>query len=444
MLSAADSEKIVRVGPGTPMGDTMRLSWMPALLSSELPEPGCDPVHVELLGQTFVAFRDGDGNIGILDEMCCHRGVSLTVGRVEKCGLRCIYHGWLYAADGKILETPNVRDDRFKDRVRAKSYPVKEAGSMIWTYLGDPARMPKFPDYPFLSAPKNEVLALMAVVGCNYLHFVEGGIDSSHLGVLHSSSLDEIGVDQGLRREDADEALNFVELTRHMNHDKAPKIEAEETEFGFHYAAIRTFGDVAHTRITSFVAPFFVLNPNGDLWFAIVPMGDEKTAFYNVLWDGVQKYNEEPLRTQQAGILGLTQKACEEYGLTRTTFDGPNRMRRSNGWRQDRARMREGHSSGMVGFTMDDALMCVSGGPIRDRTKELLTAADAPIAQLYRSLLRSVRRVEEGKMPVGASAMASVAHIRGIHKEVPAGTDWRTLVPQHKQTTTEKNITSAA
>src|SRR3546814_14887386 len=89
MLSAKDNELMCRTGPDTPMGKAMRHFWVPALLSSELPHPDCDPVHVKLLGENFVAFRDSEGKVGILDEYCCHRGISLTLGRSEKCGLRC-------------------------------------------------------------------------------------------------------------------------------------------------------------------------------------------------------------------------------------------------------------------------------------------------------------------------------------------------------------------
>ena len=39
MLSREDNELLCRVGPGTPMGDLMRQYWLPAALSSELPEP---------------------------------------------------------------------------------------------------------------------------------------------------------------------------------------------------------------------------------------------------------------------------------------------------------------------------------------------------------------------------------------------------------------------
>ncbi len=422
MLTAAENDRMCRVGPDTAMGKTMRLTWFPALLSEELPEPGCDPVHVELLGETYVAFRDGNGNVGILDERCCHRGASLSVGRVEQCGIRCLYHGWLFAADGKVLETPNVPDERFKDRFRAKSYPVREAGGMIWTYLGDAANLPAFPEFPYLDAPDSERLNLMAVIGCNYVQLMEGLLDSSHLSVLHTTALEQV----------SGNGIKFTEVTKHMQFDKAPRVESEETAFGLHYAAIRTFGDQAETRVTALVAPFFVFNPNGDLWFALVPMSDEKTAFFHVWYDGVQKFGEEPLRSQQARTVGLDRETLEEYGLTRSTFDSDKRMRRSNGFRQDRSLMRQGHFTGMPSFTQEDVLMCVAGGPLRDRSEERLATADIAIAQMYRVLLRSVRRVEEGGKPIGAGNV-SIADVRGAHATLPVGTDWRTLVPGHRK-----------
>jgi phthalate 4,5-dioxygenase oxygenase subunit len=108
MLSRENNEMICRVGPGTAMGKAFRRFWVPALLSEELPAPDGDPRRVQLLGEDFVAFRDSEGKVGILDEYCCHRSASLALGRVEAGGIRCIYHGWKFAVDGTVLETPNV------------------------------------------------------------------------------------------------------------------------------------------------------------------------------------------------------------------------------------------------------------------------------------------------------------------------------------------------
>ncbi|MDE2765829.1 MAG: aromatic ring-hydroxylating dioxygenase subunit alpha, partial [Chloroflexota bacterium] len=57
-LTREANELICLTGPGTPMGDTVRRYWVPALLSTELPEPDGAPVEVRLLGEDLVAFRD--------------------------------------------------------------------------------------------------------------------------------------------------------------------------------------------------------------------------------------------------------------------------------------------------------------------------------------------------------------------------------------------------
>src|SRR5690242_7739229 len=104
MLTKATNELLTRTGPGTAMGKLMRRYWVPAALASELPEPGCPPVRVKLLGEALVAFRTEDGAVGLLEEFCAHRGASLFIGRNEECGLRCVYHGWKYDREGRCVD----------------------------------------------------------------------------------------------------------------------------------------------------------------------------------------------------------------------------------------------------------------------------------------------------------------------------------------------------
>src|SRR5580700_3422820 len=88
MLSKEENELITRTGPATPMGNAMRRYWVPACLSSEIGEPDGAPVRVKLMGEELVAFRDTEGRIGLVEEYCPHRRVSLFFGRNEECGLR--------------------------------------------------------------------------------------------------------------------------------------------------------------------------------------------------------------------------------------------------------------------------------------------------------------------------------------------------------------------
>ena len=81
MLTQTDNELITRTGPGTPMGEYLRRFWLPALLSNEISDPDCPPVRVKILNEELVAFRDTNGEVGILDNNCPHRRASLFFGR---------------------------------------------------------------------------------------------------------------------------------------------------------------------------------------------------------------------------------------------------------------------------------------------------------------------------------------------------------------------------
>ncbi|HEY7578373.1 MAG TPA: Rieske 2Fe-2S domain-containing protein, partial [Acetobacteraceae bacterium] len=132
MLSREENELITRVGQGTPMGNAMRRYWIPALLSREIAEPDGPPARVRLLGEDLVAFRDTEGRIGLIEEFCPHRRVSLYFGRNEECGLRCIYHGWKFDVGGTCVDMPNEpAETQFVEKVRPIGYPVVERGDIV-------------------------------------------------------------------------------------------------------------------------------------------------------------------------------------------------------------------------------------------------------------------------------------------------------------------------
>ena len=53
MLTLEENDLLPRVGPGTPMGDLMREYWLPAVMSSELPEPDGPPLRIRLLVKAY-------------------------------------------------------------------------------------------------------------------------------------------------------------------------------------------------------------------------------------------------------------------------------------------------------------------------------------------------------------------------------------------------------
>ena len=154
MLSKEENELITRTGPGTPMGNVLRRYWMPILLEREVAEPDGEPVRVQVLGERLVAFRDTNGRIGLIEEFCPHRRVSLWLGRNEECGLRCVYHGWKFDVDGNCVDQLNEPgENSFAEKVHITHYPTLELGGIVWTYMGPPDKTPPPPRFEFTQAP---------------------------------------------------------------------------------------------------------------------------------------------------------------------------------------------------------------------------------------------------------------------------------------------------
>lgn len=61
---------------------------------------------MRLLGEDLVAFRDSEGQVGLVDQACPHRGAPMVFARNEEGGIRCIYHGWKFDVTGQCQETP--------------------------------------------------------------------------------------------------------------------------------------------------------------------------------------------------------------------------------------------------------------------------------------------------------------------------------------------------
>jgi len=412
-MKPEDNELLCRVGPGTPMASMMRRYWQPVLLSSDLPHPDCAPRRFRAFGEHYVAFRNTKGELGVLDEGCCHRGASLALGRVEEGGIRCLLHGWKFSVDGTILEMPNVDDPRFMEQYRARAYPVREAGDMVWVYLGPPDKEPPFRRFEFMDVPSAQRVIVRVEIACNYLHVMEGSLDSSHIGTLHAD------------RERKQARSKQVDATQHLvqafSLTAPPKLEVRDTEFGLDYAAIRARRDGSDdvvVRITSFIMPNGFMIPPGNFVIFMTPYDDTNTGWLLIYWDREKPIDREELLNR----MGLAKP--EFYASDRfvATWD--------DNFLQDREAMANGSWSGLPGITVEDAVVALSEGAVLDQNKENLVPTDEVIVRARRLLLDGVRCVEQGQDPIGLAPRNSM-QIRSAEKQMSRGESWHALVPGH-------------
>lgn len=172
------------VGRGTPGGEYLRRFWHPVAYVCEL---GTLPLRVRALGEDLVAFRDGNGDIGVLHLHCCHRNTSLEYGVIEQQGIRCCYHGRLFATDGTLLEIPgDPAADRLKSEVTQGGYPTHVFCGILFVYMGPPERIPVFPMLDRFEIPGLELVpGERLVLDCNWVQIKENVLDPHHTNILH-------------------------------------------------------------------------------------------------------------------------------------------------------------------------------------------------------------------------------------------------------------------
>jgi 5,5'-dehydrodivanillate O-demethylase len=185
MLTAEENELLTRVGPGTPAGELLRRYWHPVAIAADL-TPESATKFVRILCEDLVLFQTPTGEVGLLDDHCAHRGVSLSYGRVEERGIACAYHGWLYDTKGNCLATPaEPAESKFYHTVKQKAYPVQKLAGLYWAYLG-PQPAPVMTKYDVWARTDGwHWLRALPQLDCNWLQAMENSVDTAHLHILH-------------------------------------------------------------------------------------------------------------------------------------------------------------------------------------------------------------------------------------------------------------------
>lgn len=380
-------EDLSRVGPGTKMGALFRSVWLPALLTSQLPSPGCAPVRLRLLGEDLLAFRSGDGELGITQANCAHRLAPLFYGQVENEGIRCAYHGWLYDKSGQCLEMLNESDKAICAKVKIKAYPAREKAGVIWIYMGA-GEPPALPAFPYMDLPASQRNATVWIQESNWLQGLEGELDSSHVSVLHTNP----------------QTMATSPVHRHYSAiDIRPKLFTKNTDIGMAAFARRNADDGYYWRVSQFMMPAFSSIPSADFPIggrAFVPIDDDNTYTWDFNYDTkgdlppafldyVNKFLAFPPESEYRPFRLNTGTIIDTFVPVRTAM---------NSYLIDREGQSLSSPSGIHGLNdqdraMQEGMAALPGtqGRIVDREAEFLVASDIAIARARRRLLEVIR-----------------------------------------------------
>jgi phenylpropionate dioxygenase-like ring-hydroxylating dioxygenase large terminal subunit len=407
MVTAVENEMLTRTGPGTPMGELFRRYWIPVMLSSEIGEPDCPPVKVSLLSEKLVAIRDTEGRVGLMDEFCAHRRVSLWFGRNEESGIRCPYHGWKYDVTGQCVDVPSEGSTGYCERIKLKSYPCVELGGVVWAYMGPPESKPDLPAFEWVDLPPDHLYISRREQENNYLQAIEGGIDSSHVSFLHSGELDT-------------DPLHRNTKGAKYARSKKTTFEVLDSAGGLVIGARRDAEPgSSYWRITQFIMPWYTLIPpysgnalNGHAW---VPADDENCVAWSITFHPTRPLSTHELEAMENG-----------QGVHAEMIPGTHRpvANRTNNYMIDRALQKSGrYYSGVKGLAIQDASLQESMGGVVDRSLENLVSTDNPIIHARRMLLKAARNLEKGADVPGIKAVDQ--QVRSASFVLPTDADFK-------------------
>ena len=421
MLTKEDNEILTRVGPGTLMGNLLRRYWTPACLTAEIPEPGSPPARVRLLGENLVAFRDTSGRVGLVQENCGHRGASLYYGRNEDAAIRCVYHGWAFDVDGRCVDMPS-EPQPFCEKVRITAYPVHESGGIVWTYMGPRETMTPFRDFGTEGRDPAELRATKQVTTCNWVQAMEGNIDTAHISHLHQwNDIDKIPDDGSDKPGYPSNAMSW----KFWRHDRAPRLEVEDTWYGYRYAGIRTTPNGhTHVRITAYAVPYSTM-------VASIPFSSGHGMFVPIDDEHCWRYFVGPkVPRNPRGLGGANLFSVAPFSTPISAYtDGviPRRYTAENNYQIDRDVQRTSTFSGVSDFVSQDLMVTESMGPVYDRTQEHLGSTDKAISRMRHILITAAKRLPEGEEPPAVASGLDYRSIHGAEKILEPDEDWRIL-----------------
>ena len=167
----------------------LRDCWYMAGLSSTVKTGGLK--REMLLGEAVLVGRGRDGKTFAMRDICPHRGVPLSAGRVLADNtVECPYHGWRFKGDGQCALIPSlVGGEQIEaSKIKVRSYPVREQDGLIWVYMAAAGHESAAPRYepPRAQVPNAKPRWMESqLFNCAIDHAVIGLMDPAHAPYVH-------------------------------------------------------------------------------------------------------------------------------------------------------------------------------------------------------------------------------------------------------------------
>ncbi len=140
--------------------------------------------------EKLVLWRDENNNITCIFDKCCHRGASLSHGKINNDHIECPFHGFQYDSSGRVVLIPaNGKNKKIAENFKVNSYLAKEMYGYIWVWFGE--INDSIPEVPFFEELKTGFSygSFSETWSVHYTRAIENQLDVVHLPFVHTNSI---------------------------------------------------------------------------------------------------------------------------------------------------------------------------------------------------------------------------------------------------------------
>lgn len=161
--------------------------WYAVLDSSEVKSG--KPYAFKRLGQELVFWRDDNGKVVAMRELCPHRQSKLSSGKIVDGNIQCTYHGFQYDSQGACQLIPaNGRNGPRPKIFQCNSYPVEEGHGYIWLWNGEPrSEYPPLPYFEHMAGYTRSTIRRHW--NTHETRAIESVLDVAHLPFIHAKTI---------------------------------------------------------------------------------------------------------------------------------------------------------------------------------------------------------------------------------------------------------------
>jgi phenylpropionate dioxygenase-like ring-hydroxylating dioxygenase large terminal subunit len=174
-------------------------SWLGIGRTDRWHDPG-DYTAMDMAGAPIIVLRDNDGDLRAYANTCRHRGARLLDGEGSCRTIRCPFHRWTYALDGRLLMAPRMDKTENFQLEEHGLIPLRidscdgfafvcfdETCEPLADWLGNFTRL----HAPWLLSDMVCTRRREFEVACNWKSFLEVFNEYYHLPYVHPTSLND-------------------------------------------------------------------------------------------------------------------------------------------------------------------------------------------------------------------------------------------------------------